>query len=237
MTSIETITTTNSPELFQARRNHLDCSAITTLDQWAEVGQALRGIEDGARWWAGDWLNHGEAMFGEECSQYLEAADRTLIKYRWICEAYTIEDRVEGLSFTHHEIVANVENRDDRNEMLHLALEHNMSTRGLRDHLRRYTLGQSFDDTEPDPQAPDLLSDAEEKTARLVAQHEQHTPADAIRFMLTTTLPSMFGDTPADVVDACDNETDLQELHKQAAQMVLYSKQLLSQVLNRINNS
>jgi hypothetical protein len=61
------------------------------------------------KWYLGDLLNHGEALYGE---RYTQAVDRTglsveyLMKLAYTCRAVARSRRREGLRFSHHEEVA-----------------------------------------------------------------------------------------------------------------------------------
>jgi hypothetical protein len=72
------------------------------------VGAAGR-TGDTARWWLGDLLLFGEARYGEQYAQALEAArlsERQLNRYRWVCERVARSRRRENLPFSYHEEVA-----------------------------------------------------------------------------------------------------------------------------------
>lgn len=41
-------------------------------NEWESLGQVLKKAEKSVQWWLGDWLNYGEAKYGEKYSQVLE---------------------------------------------------------------------------------------------------------------------------------------------------------------------
>lgn len=58
------------------------------FEEWEAVGRFLGSIDRACRWWVGDWLNFGEALYGEEASQAVESTP---------AERYDEAERVTGL--------------------------------------------------------------------------------------------------------------------------------------------
>lgn len=79
-------------------------------DQFEALGTFLGRVQDGSRWWIGDWLVFGEHVYGEK---YAQAADQlgltpgTLQNYRYVASAVPPERRRARLHFsTHREVAA-----------------------------------------------------------------------------------------------------------------------------------
>jgi len=118
-----------------------------TFEEWQGIGRIL-GV--GRRWFAfalGDWLNFGEAIFGEDAAQAVEGfpADRydiahritgleegTLRNYSSVCGRVALDRRRVELDFGHHEAVAALE-PDEQAHWLQRAVDEAMP----RDELRR----------------------------------------------------------------------------------------------------
>ncbi len=80
-----------------------------TFDEWIGHGKTLATMTDSIPWWVGDWINFGEARFGEgKYSQGLTLWDynyNTLANMAWVASRYPPETRT-GLSWTHHRYAA-----------------------------------------------------------------------------------------------------------------------------------
>lgn len=83
-----------------------------TFDQWREVGKLMRFLEQAIQFAIGDWLNFGDAVYGEKYSQALEDTSysySTLQTYAWVCRKISHDCRLNGVPFTHHMLVAKCE--------------------------------------------------------------------------------------------------------------------------------
>ena len=43
----------------------LEVTAEPTYDEWAAMGPHVGRRERASKWWLGDWINYGEARYGE----------------------------------------------------------------------------------------------------------------------------------------------------------------------------
>jgi len=66
--------------------------ADLTYEDWAEVGKYIKYIDDGVKWWMGDWLAFGEHKHGEK---YRQAESETGLEYDTLRRAKQISERVE----------------------------------------------------------------------------------------------------------------------------------------------
>jgi len=82
-----------------------------SFEEWEEVGHFLKKATTVCILWLGDWINYGQAKFGEK---YHHAIARTGLDYGTLRNAaYTsrridLSDRSDKLSYKHHEIVASL---------------------------------------------------------------------------------------------------------------------------------
>ena len=79
------------------------------FEDYEAVGWALGSLRDMSAWGLGDWLNYGEAAYGEQYAQAIEATGRpkaTLLEYARVARRVPRSMRRPALSWTHHRIVA-----------------------------------------------------------------------------------------------------------------------------------
>jgi len=126
-------------------RTGLTITGDMPYERWEFLGQKLREFEGSVMWWIGDWLNYGEAAYGEKYSQALETTDyayRTLAQAAWVAKAVQFSSRLENLSWSHHQEVASLE-PDEQDAILGKATEHGMSRKELREFVRIYKRKQT----------------------------------------------------------------------------------------------
>lgn len=110
-----------------------------SLGEWALHGGRLGSLGRAVGWWIGDWLRYGNARFGE---RYARAARitrydvQTLMNMAYVASRFPIDQRREGLSWSHHAAVAQLD-EESRRHWLDLADAERMSVRCLRDAVRR----------------------------------------------------------------------------------------------------
>jgi hypothetical protein len=89
-----------------------------SYERWLEIGVELAAMTDSCQWWIGDWLLHGRAKFGDE--KYARAAalsgyqDRSLANICVVAESVPCSLRSEKLSWSHHVLVAPLENQSKK---------------------------------------------------------------------------------------------------------------------------
>jgi hypothetical protein len=80
-----------------------------SFEQFEAIGVFLSRLHDATKWWIGDWVCEGEVRFGDLIYQAAEAlgrSERTLANWAWTCRQVPRLRRREGLSFSHHVLVA-----------------------------------------------------------------------------------------------------------------------------------
>jgi hypothetical protein len=86
-------------------------------ERFETIGRYLGALRDGTAWWLGDWMNFGEGVYGESAYQLAESAGRspqTMKSYRWVADRVVRSRRREGLSWSHHQVVAALEPREQK---------------------------------------------------------------------------------------------------------------------------
>jgi hypothetical protein len=110
-----------------------------TLAEWLQHGKRFGSIGRAVGWWLGDWLRYGNSRFGD---RYARAARitgydvQTLTNMVYVSSRFDADERREGLSWSHHAAVAQLE-PPERMAWLDLAQRERMSVRCLREAIRR----------------------------------------------------------------------------------------------------
>lgn len=105
------------------------------FDEWVRIGNTFQAIGSSINWWVGDWLNYGEAKWGE---MYAQAIEVTGWEYQRLANAKHVSERVqfylrkENLSWTHHSYVASLP-ADEQAKWLTLAEEEGWTSRELKE--------------------------------------------------------------------------------------------------------
>lgn len=169
---------------------------ITDVDlpyeTWEALGRFLGSIDRRSRWYIGDWLNFGEAIYGQDASQGVEAtqaeryseAERvtgldhgTLMNVASICGRVARSRRRSELGFWIHAEVAALE-ADEQVKWLEIAVEEGLKRNELRDRIREATRPPAPDPSEDPPEEGEpRMTRAEviEQAARRVYHQGQPT--------------------------------------------------------------
>lgn len=112
------------------------------FDEWVRIGNTLQQVGNSINWWVGDWLNYGEAKWGE---MYAQAIEITGWEYQRLANAKLISAQIqfslrqEKLSYSHHVEVAKLPH-EKQHYWLQRAYTENMRVRELRDAIRQSQL-------------------------------------------------------------------------------------------------
>jgi len=93
----------------------IEVVAPPSFDEWQDAVAFAQRAESGVAWWIGDLLNYGEAQFGEMYTQAMDAtglAYQTLADAKYVARRVEFSVRTENLSFSHHKIVAAMDQKD-----------------------------------------------------------------------------------------------------------------------------
>lgn len=126
-----------------------------TFEEWSALGVGLQKVESGIQWALGDWINHGEANYGEKYAQAVEDTGYTyqaLADFAYVCSRVRFSSRNENLRFTHHKVVAPLE-PDEQEALLRAAAEGTWSVQALREAVRTFKkqLTAGSDESAPEP--------------------------------------------------------------------------------------
>jgi phage N-6-adenine-methyltransferase len=112
------------------------------FDEWVRVGNTLQQVGNSINWWVGDWLNYGEAKWGEMYAQAIEITGweyQRLANAKSVAASISFSSREEKLSWTHHREVAKLPSEQQR-FWLTKANEESLSSSALRDAIRQSQL-------------------------------------------------------------------------------------------------
>lgn len=82
-----------------------------TYAEFAAIGHMLAVIEGAVQFWVGDWVNAGEAQFGERAQQAISDTGwsyDTVQQYSRVARQVAPERRHPGLVFSHHREVSDL---------------------------------------------------------------------------------------------------------------------------------
>ena len=105
---------------------------------WRRYGQRFALMERASRWLLGDWLNYGEATYGQK---YIEAVAitglevGTLMNLAYVASRFGMSRRREELSWSHHYEVASLDG-PEADRLLEQASEQGWSRNRLRTEVR-----------------------------------------------------------------------------------------------------
>jgi|SRR3990172_6681666 len=96
----------------------LSFSRPPKFKEWEQSIPLFAGLRGALPFWIGDFVNLGEAAFKDQYSQALDLFGQyeyhTIANYASVTRRVNTADRVEGLSFSHHAVVAKCEPADQR---------------------------------------------------------------------------------------------------------------------------
>jgi hypothetical protein len=109
-----------------------------TLEDFCTGLSNCQALANAATWALGDLLVYGENRneWGETYTQALDLTQKsysTLTNAVYVSNAYPPEERVDGLSWSHHREIASVKNPDERRALLTQAANEGWSREQLRD--------------------------------------------------------------------------------------------------------
>lgn len=94
---------------FQLRPIGLVVTGQPTFEEWTEVGDMLATLVNGVQWMVGDWLNTGEACFGDLAAQVIDHehwSEESVRVFKWTAAKIPLENRRAELSYSHHQLLA-----------------------------------------------------------------------------------------------------------------------------------
>ncbi|MEI6656617.1 MAG: hypothetical protein WCP45_17780 [Verrucomicrobiota bacterium] len=116
-------------------RSGLDIREELTFEEWQALGIELAPVAKSIGFIIGDWINYGQARYGEKYHEALRLtglAYETLAVYSHVARRVEFLSRNKNLDFTHHKVVAKVKDPDEQRKWLDTAEKQNLSVARLR---------------------------------------------------------------------------------------------------------
>ena len=123
----------------QLTKSGLVVTGSMSIQEWLQVGTALRNCQGATQWWIGDWLNYGERAYGEKYTQALNETDYkygVLRNLKYVSGRVELSRRRDNLRWAHHQEIAPLEPSDQR-EWLEKAEKYGWSPASLRAELKK----------------------------------------------------------------------------------------------------
>lgn len=194
-----------------------------TYERMEEIVGQLRGFRDATSWWLGDALRFSEAAWGEKYAQMMDVTGLGLSRLTnivYVCEHVEQAQRRDDLSFTHHELVASLE-QDSQIEWLTAAAESAWPKERLREALKEAKVAQKPARTKPDPGAA-----AASATAAATVDSARHLVT------LTETL-----DLLTDALEGVDDDRDAQQIIAELEAKLPQAREALEQMSEPVRNA
>jgi hypothetical protein len=129
-----------APKAEQVAMSSVGCELGDSLDleAWIRLGMRLGTIGRASAWWIGDWVNYGNARFGEKYSRAARVTGydvQSLMNMALVSSKFQISRRREKLSWSHHAELAALP-EDEQERWLDQAERTRLSVHALRGKLR-----------------------------------------------------------------------------------------------------
>jgi hypothetical protein len=108
------------------------------LQEWSAVGRRFGEIGRCSQWWLGDWIQYGNARFGERYARAVKLTGydaQSLMNMVYVASRFEISRRRETLSWSHHAALAALD-LDSQERWLERAIAERLSVADLRIELR-----------------------------------------------------------------------------------------------------
>ena len=126
-------------------KNKLTISDTVNINEWKDLGQALKQVEGSVQFWIGDWARFGDkkgytgkytdSKVYDELEELTGFSRQSIKDSRWVAEK-TSSLRKDDLSFNHHKEVAKLP-PEKQEKYLKKASDEKLSVRALREEVRK----------------------------------------------------------------------------------------------------
>jgi len=110
-----------------------------SLEDWGHALGVCQAMANATMWSLGDLLvyGHEHAQWGETYSQFLDMTGKSyssLTKAAYLARQYPHDERIEGLSWSHHMEAASIKDKDERHQLLTQAKDEGWTREQIHDH-------------------------------------------------------------------------------------------------------
>lgn len=116
--------------------------ADATYIQWIDIGRQLKSAEQQIQWLIGDWINYGQAKYGEKYAEAVELlgiSRGTARNYASVAARVQLSRRRDKLSFSHHAEVAVIDDVERQQDLLERAEREQLPVKALRREIKKLT--------------------------------------------------------------------------------------------------
>ncbi len=112
-----------------------------TYEDWSHIGAQLSIIHGCSMWWIGDWLKFGVKQYGDRTKAAMQNSGVLGYQPKTLLDAIRVSDAIEdtrrlaSLSWSHHQLVAPLEAKDQDRWLEHAEANH-LSVSDLRGEIR-----------------------------------------------------------------------------------------------------
>lgn len=108
------------------------------IEVWEENAKLLFDMQKHVPWWIGDLVVFGEARFGDDFWQVPpeSASEKMIQRFAGVSRAFKIDERVPGLSWTHHVTAMRIKSQKLRSALLRHAESEGMDGNAFGEWLR-----------------------------------------------------------------------------------------------------
>lgn len=110
-----------------------------TFSEWRKLGRITGSTVYVGPWLVGDWVNYGEAAYGEKYTQAIDETGLSPERLRvcsWVANRYRLERRRRELSFEAHRELAFIDDDAKQDKALELAIKNGWGAKEIRDWKR-----------------------------------------------------------------------------------------------------
>jgi hypothetical protein len=132
------------------------------LAEWSALGRRFGEIGRCSQWWLGDWINYGNARFGERYTRAVKLTGydvQSLMNMVYVASRFDLSRRRENLSWSHHATVAALD-VSSQDHWLARASADKLSVADLRAELRGRRRALKADDGNDVSDSPTPHTDA-----------------------------------------------------------------------------
>lgn len=99
---------------FTLAEKGLEVRGFPSFEQYQAVGQFIERAHAASGWWLADWIVYGDSRpdWKAEIDQAVgidELQPQTVRQYRMLAKKFPLSNRIDGVDFGHHAVVANLE--------------------------------------------------------------------------------------------------------------------------------
>ncbi|MEL6407447.1 MAG: hypothetical protein AAFR81_23955 [Chloroflexota bacterium] len=115
-------------------------------EEWRDIFQVLRKLDEAIQWAVGDLVNHAESKWGETYTSMAEVtqySEKSLREYAYVARSVDMSIRMDNLSFGHHQLVAGLKDQKTKKPLrreqamwLQRASDNNWSIKALREAMK-----------------------------------------------------------------------------------------------------